>query len=123
APALRTSGCTVEWSPDQSDESERDVNIFGTGKNGSSASEMPPLGPVPTPPAAAVTTPQTTEPIPIQRSEPGTEPHPTVAGSTTGDVAAGAGTTTADPAIGPTGRPWPDLAEPRPISIHGNARI
>ncbi|GAA1910884.1 ParA family protein [Nocardioides marmoribigeumensis] len=24
---------------------------------------------------------------------------------------------------GPTGRPWPDLPEPRPIGIHGNARI
>jgi chromosome partitioning protein len=27
------------------------------------------------------------------------------------------------PRIGPTGRPWPDLPEPRPIGIHGNARI
>jgi chromosome partitioning protein len=25
--------------------------------------------------------------------------------------------------LGPTGRPWPDLPEPRPIGIHGNARI
>jgi chromosome partitioning protein len=25
--------------------------------------------------------------------------------------------------LGPTGRPWPDLPEPRPISIHGNARV
>ena len=27
------------------------------------------------------------------------------------------------PEIGPTGRPWPDLPEPRPIGIHGNARV
>jgi chromosome partitioning protein len=25
--------------------------------------------------------------------------------------------------LGPTGRPWPDLPEPRAISIHGNARV
>ena len=29
----------------------------------------------------------------------------------------------AEPVLGPTGRPMPDLPEPRPISIHGNARI
>jgi chromosome partitioning protein len=25
--------------------------------------------------------------------------------------------------LGPTGRPWPDIPEPRPIGIHGNARV
>ncbi|MDX6324176.1 MAG: chromosome partitioning protein, partial [Nocardioidaceae bacterium] len=25
--------------------------------------------------------------------------------------------------LGPTGRPWPDLPDPRPIGIHGNARV
>ncbi len=29
----------------------------------------------------------------------------------------------AAPELGPTGRPWPDLPEPRPIGIHGNARV
>ena len=29
----------------------------------------------------------------------------------------------AEPQLGPTGRPWPDLPEPRPIGIHGNARV
>ena len=94
------------------------MNIFGTGKHGSNASEMPPLGPVPAPPTAAVTTPLTTEPIPIQRSQPDPAASPDSSA-----IAAGAGTTTADPVLGPTGRPWPDLPEPRPISIHGNARI
>src|SRR3954453_20452944 len=28
-----------------------------------------------------------------------------------------------EPVIGPTGRPMPVLPEPRPISIHGNARV
>jgi len=91
------------------------VNIFGTGKHGSNASEMPPLGPVPAPPTAAVTT----EPIPIQRSEPVVS-----TGSTTEvEPAASTGATTAEPVLGPTGRPWPELPDPRPISIHGNARI
>ena len=29
----------------------------------------------------------------------------------------------AQPVLGPTGRPMPQLPEPRPISIHGNARV
>jgi chromosome partitioning protein len=29
----------------------------------------------------------------------------------------------AEPVLGPTGRPWPELPEPRPIGIHGNARV
>jgi chromosome partitioning protein len=29
----------------------------------------------------------------------------------------------ATPVLGPTGRPLPELPEPRPISIHGNARV
>jgi chromosome partitioning protein len=28
-----------------------------------------------------------------------------------------------EPLLGPTGRPMPDLPEPRPIGIHGNARV
>jgi chromosome partitioning protein len=28
-----------------------------------------------------------------------------------------------EPELGPTGRPMPDLPEPRPIGIHGNARV
>jgi chromosome partitioning protein len=28
-----------------------------------------------------------------------------------------------EPQLGPTGRPMPDLPEPRPIGIHGNARV
>jgi chromosome partitioning protein len=35
----------------------------------------------------------------------------------------GTGTTAATRPLGPTGRPMPDLPEPRPISIHGNARV
>jgi chromosome partitioning protein len=97
------------------------VNIFGTGKHGSNASEMPPLGPVPAPPAAAVTTPQTTEPIPMQRSEPAPVVEPVE--TTQPEVSTSTTTETSKPVLGPTGRPWPELPEPRPIAIHGNARI
>src|SRR6476646_9188909 len=62
---------------------------------------MPPLG---RPPAPAVTTPvdngQVTEPVPLQRSEP-----------------------VAEPVIGPTGRPMPDLPEPKQLTEHGHARV
>src|SRR3712207_7375253 len=61
---------------------------------------MPPLvrTPVPTAPAYPVED-TVAEPIPFPRRE-----QPEVV-------------------LGPTGRPWPDLPEPRPIGIHGNARI
>jgi chromosome partitioning protein len=91
------------------------VNDYGPGSYGSfgsSAGEMPPLMPVPTPPAPVAPVsalPQATvgvpaEPIPFPRREEPVPPEPEVV-------------------LGPTGRPWPTLPEPRPIGIHGNARI
>ena len=55
------------------------------------------------------------DPIPFRRPDP--QAPETV--PDTGSVA------TADPEVklGPTGRPMPDLPEPRPIGIHGNARV
>jgi chromosome partitioning protein len=55
------------------------------------------------------------DPIPFRRPDPQapeTAPDP-------GPV------TTADPEVklGPTGRPMPDLPEPRPVGVHGNARV
>jgi chromosome partitioning protein len=77
---------------------------------------MPPMfRPTPPPPAlsraidasdSTVTAPA--EPIPFQRRE---EAAPEVA------------VDAAEVVLGPTGRPWPELPEPRPIGIHGNARI
>jgi chromosome partitioning protein len=89
------------------------VNEHATWSSGSSATEMPPLMRPPTPttpttPLAAGTAPvQPAEPIPFPRREQ------------TGGEAAPAPETV----LGPTGRPWPTLPEPRPIGIHGNARI
>jgi chromosome partitioning protein len=55
------------------------------------------------------------DPIPFRRPDP-------QAPETIPDIGAVA---TADPEVklGPTGRPMPDLPEPRPIGIHGNARV
>jgi chromosome partitioning protein len=83
------------------------VNDFGSGTYGSTASEMPPLVRPPAPPAAALAAPEqavTAEPIPFPRREAESQGEP-------------------DVVLGPTGRPWPDLPDPRPIGIHGNARI
>nr|WP_238993559.1 ParA family protein [Nocardioides caldifontis] len=82
------------------------MNHFGPGNHGSSATEMPPLVRTPAPPQRPVDE-QPAEPIPFPRRE---EPAPAAA---------------AEPEVvlGPTGRPWPDLPEPRPIGIHGNARV
>ena len=55
------------------------------------------------------------DPIPFRRPDP-------QAPETIPDMGSVA---TADPEVklGPTGRPMPDLPEPRPIGIHGNARV
>jgi chromosome partitioning protein len=82
------------------------VNEQGTGSYGSSASEIPPLvhhslvNGVPTSPAATGEPERVSEPIPFKRPE---EP--------------------AEPVLGPTGRPMPDLPEPKPLMSHGNARV
>ena len=91
------------------------MNDFGAGSVGTGASVIPPLadprrahaGSAQSPsspmPASGPTgdTERVSEPIPF----PGSQPEP------------------AEPALGPTGRPVPDLPEPRPVSSHGAARV
>ena len=96
------------------------MNEYGTGSYGSSASEIPPLvGPslsfgVPTSPAVTGDHERVSEPIPFKRPEE----LPT-------DVldVASAAPDSAEPVLGPTGRPLPDLPEPKPLTTHGNARV
>ncbi len=93
------------------------------GSQGSSASEMPPMMPNP---VSAGGPDRVSDPIPFRRPMPSALPS---AGDTselhaadpvvTDDLVAGAEA----PVLGPTGRPMPVLPEPRPISIHGNARV
>jgi chromosome partitioning protein len=110
------------------------VNDFGSGHpfggqgtQGSSASEIPPMF---RPAASAGGPDRVSDPIPFRR--PGSEeaadqraelqeelhaadPAPVTNGAEKALVA--------EPVLGPTGRPMPELPEPRPISIHGNARV
>jgi chromosome partitioning protein len=65
---------------------------------------MPPLARTPVPAAAATDTTAPADPIAFRPREE-------------------APAQASEPEIGPTGRPWPDLPEPRPIGIHGNARV
>ncbi len=98
--------------------------------NGTGAPDMPPLvDPARMsswpPPSQEATRPSTgpspridagepqrvSDPIPFQRPEPAVAASPVL---------------TEEPPevkLGPTGRPMPELPEPRPISIHGNARV
>ena len=71
-----------------------------TGSSGSSASAMPPLV---SPPAPATPAPGDEQPVtePLAFERPTVEP----------------------PVLGPTGRPMPELPEPRPVREHGGARI
>jgi chromosome partitioning protein len=77
---------------------------------GSSASQMPPLVRPPVPSSALPSpTPgdehRVSDPLPFDRP------------------AQAARTATAEPVLGPTGRPMPELPEPRPLTQHGNARV
>jgi chromosome partitioning protein len=102
------------------------VNDYGSGTYGSSATEMPPLVRAPQPGGGAA------EPIPFPRAEAAPAPEapavPEAVPETPAAPEVEAAPAPEAPAVpevvlGPTGRPWPDLPEPRPISIHGNARI
>ncbi len=88
------------------------MNDYGSGTYGSSAPEMPPT--VRTPEQAPA------QPIPFARREP--EPEVEVAQAPSQDVAATL-VDVPEVELGPTGRPFPVLPEPRPIGIHGNARV
>ena len=102
------------------------MNDYGSGHpsqtQGSGASEMPPMvraGRPTYPDTAAVASggpDRVSDPIPFRlpgRTDPA-ELH--AADPVANDLLP-------DVVLGPTGRPMPDLPEPRPIGIHGNARI
>ncbi len=82
------------------------MNDFVPRSYGSTAPLMPPRVWTPAPPVPSEQVPA--EPIPFLRPGPAE------------DRAPGG---TSDTVLGPTGRPFPDLPEPRPIGIHGNARV
>ena len=87
-----------------------DSSSFGHGSQGSSASEIPPY----------VLTDQNiriTDPIPFGR------PHEPLAEVEVATQAAEQQAAPAEPVHGPTGRPMPELPEPKPVTTHGNARI
>jgi chromosome partitioning protein len=82
--------------------------------HGSTAASMPPL--TPNPAAAQI---GAGDPIPFRREErPVEAPSPEEL-----HVADPPATEPPELVLGPTGRPMPQLPEPRPISIHGNARV
>jgi chromosome partitioning protein len=120
---------------------------------GSSASEVPPLYRPPAPPDEQQTDAEQTVaepagapavPIPFRTGrvvdppparveeavapveiEPQTETAPEVAAAPEPVVEEPAveEPAVAEPVLGPTGRPMPDLPDPRPVSTHGNARV
>jgi chromosome partitioning protein len=95
----------------------------GSGHNfaGSSAAEIPPLVRAPAPPVAP--TASSSDPIPFRRPDqaPDEAPRPDPEELHAADPPAPADAPAVE--LGPTGRPMPQLPEPRPIGIHGNARI
>jgi chromosome partitioning protein len=86
---------------------------FGSYSSGSSAPTMPPMVRVPSPAPGPVAPPaQVSAPAPAPVAPPAQVSAPAPAPAPAPEVV-----------LGPTGRPWPDLPDPRPIGIHGNARI
>jgi chromosome partitioning protein len=87
---------------------------------------------VPVPSAAPQVTlpPGTAEPIPFPRRDAEEAGGATVEEALQAPTAPAVDAPVGTPApagpevvLGPTGRPWPDLPEPTPIGIHGNARV
>jgi chromosome partitioning protein len=93
---------------------------------------QPAAGPAPHPAAASGGPDRVSDPIPFRRpvpemeapdelhvADPGYAENPDGGPVDVTEEIVAAGT----PTLGPTGRPMPFLPEPRPISIHGNARV
>ena len=91
---------------------------FGSS-HGSSAPSMPPLmrPQAPHAPQAVASVHEMVQPAVAPPVESAPAPAP-AAPAPAAPAAPASG-----PELGPTGRPWPDLPEPRPIGIHGNARV
>jgi chromosome partitioning protein len=113
------------------------VNDFGSGHpahhQGSGAPEMPPL--VPNPARYGTPQPEAShtgggDPIPFRRPEPTpavsleelhvADPLPL---EVPVEVPVGTPVGPAGPVLGPTGRPMPEIPEPRPLTSHGGARV
>src|SRR5262245_32554934 len=102
------------------------VDDFGSGHPSGvpidGAPQMPPLGPNPAasrpiPSSSAAGGPAlVSDPIPFRRPDPSAPDELHAADPPVDESQPGL-------KLGPTGRPVPDLPEPRPISIHGNARV
>ncbi len=94
------------------------------GTSGSSAPDMPPRTPIPSPPLGDEHV--VSDPLPFERPHRGGVPE--MAASNEAPSAFSAGATldedsTQEVVVGPTGRPMPHLPEPRPLTSHGNARV
>ena len=110
------------------------MNDFGSGHpfggQGSSASEIPPMY---RPAASAGGPDRVSDPIPFRRPGSDQDPRAELQEALRGEiheelhaadpVVPDDTAVVAEPVIGPTGRPMPHLPEPRPIGIHGNARV
>jgi chromosome partitioning protein len=117
--------------------------FFGGGQPDSAASEIPPLLRPPAPPPATDSpsapipfrTGRVLEPPPqraespavdevtddlVEEAAPEVAPEPEVVAET---VTVTEIETPAEVVLGPTGRPMPDLPDPRPVYTHGNARV
>ncbi len=101
------------------------MNEYGSATYGSSATEMPPMTrPVPvSDPAASGATQAIPFPRREQRAEMPSAGSRTMVDEPLLEVVVEERPTGPEVVLGPTGRPWPELPEPRPIGIHGNARV
>jgi chromosome partitioning protein len=98
-----------------------------SGRQDGSAQEMPPFTRPPMPAAAPGDQERVREPIPFERQvEAAASTTQTTAETPVTEQVASNGhgpSAPPEPVLGPTGRPIPELPEPRPLTEHGNARV
>ena len=102
------------------------MNDYGPVSSGTSASEIPPtVDPTLVRPAPFPGEPiRVSDPIPFRLpADPNAGPDAGSGSVGVADPTLDVPTTSNGKKLGPTGRPMPDLPDPRPVSTHGNARV
>jgi len=101
------------------------TGIFGRGHTGTTAPEMPPQAPLPTPPVADEVATPTSAPVPFARTSVPAEAVADEAGvlEQVDGLVAEVDPGSVEVALGPTGRPLPQFPDPSPVTGPTHARV
>jgi chromosome partitioning protein len=101
------------------------TGIFGRGHTGTTAPEMPPQAPLPTPPVADEVATPTSAPVPFARTSVPAEAVADEAGvlEQVDGLVAEVDPGSVEVTLGPTGRPLPQFPDPSPVTGPTHARV